>query len=125
MAGQIKRAWTRVGTFCRNHKGQIIAGLIGVAAVGIAVVASKNADENDEACALTAGDSPNKGMNWNEEKYRENWDKVHAFAKDLKLGEQEAYYIEDASGWDDTQPGERNIVSHLVCGDGVYPAEED
>lgn len=127
MAGRIKQAWNQFGAFCRNHKGQIIAGLVGLAAVGAAVVVSKNAEKNDgtndQLASLTDSLSPSKEMNWNEEKYRGNWDKVNAFAKDLKLGEQEAYYIEDASGWDDTPPGERNIVSHLVGGDGVYPAE--
>lgn len=134
MTGWIKRNLERFGTFCRNHKVEIIAALIGTAVVGTGVVICRNADKalsaegQDIINKLEKGLSSDKGMNWSED-YRENWNKVNAFADDLVLAPRESYWLEEASGYEHSENFAVNknniVVSHMIDYDGAYPPEEN
>lgn len=71
---------------------------------------------------------PGYDDNWSEE-YREDYDKVVAFSKELNMRPGEMYMIEDCTQYYNTDwyEGSRDgspAVSHLIYGIGVYPPEE-
>ena len=58
---------------------------------------------------------------WDEETMRDNWDWVCELASNMEMGPDEEYHIYSS---DFDVGGVRigdNIVSHMVCGDEVYP----
>lgn len=67
---------------------------------------------------------------WNDDLYRENWDKVHEFAESLNLLPGESYIIEDKTQFYDESwfQGEKDdipVISHMVNGHGIYPDSEE
>lgn len=64
---------------------------------------------------------PEVNDNWDEDGMRENWDWVCELASNMEMGPDEEYHIYstdfDVGG---IRIGD-NIVSHMVCGDEVYP----
>ena len=90
---------------------------------------SVSVDESDNACesnSVSVDDFCTR--NWNEELYRENWDKVNEFAKTLKLHKGESYILDDSQQfydepWYDEEKDGHAIVSHMLNGDGCYPPE--
>lgn len=59
--------------------------------------------------------------NWDENKYRKNWDAVSKFAQDLILEDGESYLLEDAKQYN--VPCDHAMISHLIDGTGCYPPE--
>lgn len=136
-AGKAKK---KLGDFYNDHKTAVKAGIavtttavLGFAGYKIFKWSKEEAIENnllsaggniansvgDECTNSNSTDWVHK--NWKED-YRENWDKVHEFAKELKLQDGEEYYITGPNTWEDQ--GNENIVSHLIYGDGAYPPDE-
>lgn len=136
----------KVKKFWQEHKTGIIIGGITTGAVIIGCILSANkSDDSDldydffEESRLP--DPPESTCevdnvfttdfctrNWNEELYRENWDKINEFAKTLKLQKGESYFIEDSERYYDEPwyTGEKDghtLVSHLIDGEGCYPPE--
>lgn len=64
---------------------------------------------------------PEVNDNWDEDSMRENWDWVCELASNMEMGPDEEYHIYstdfDVGG---IRIGD-NIVSHIVCGEEVYP----
>lgn len=136
----------KVKKFWQEHKTGIIIGGITTGAVIIGCILSANkSDDSDldyDFYEDTKLPDPPKSTcecdsvftddfctrNWNEELYRENWDKVNEFAKTLKLQKGETYLIEDSQRYYDEpwyigEKDEHTLVSHLINGDGYYPPE--
>ena len=136
----------KVKKFWQEHKvGIIIGGIVtGTIIIGCIVSAKKDDDDDfdydffedsrlpDEPESTCEVDSVFTDdfctRNWNEELYRENWDKVNEFAKTLKLQKGETYTLEDSERYYDEPwyTGEKDghvIVSHLVDYYGCYPPE--
>ena len=64
---------------------------------------------------------------WKED-YRDNWDKVCEFAKTLDLEDGENYSIEFYKEYEEYRKEhglDKNIVSHMVHGTGVYPPDDN
>lgn len=131
----------------RDHKGEIIAcGMAIAGIVGVCWISSKLSHRDEDDCeeieqdagitskridflgsAKAEDDSSTRG--WCDELYRENWDKVQAFASTLQLQKDESYILDDSQRYynEPWYTGRRDghpIVSHLVDGDGVYPPDE-
>lgn len=111
-----------------NENGELIIGgtvLIVSTIAGIAFTKNvcnkaKHAAENEEQLKKQVLGLMEKGSQWREEDYRENWDIVNGVARglDLKQGEE---YIITAPG---TYVGQDELtISHMVNGTGVYPPE--
>lgn len=87
-------------------------------------------DENIDGCEIEIErkSTDNGFVNHWDEKYRENYDAVVAFANSLNLYNGEMFIIEDQKQYinDDNFVGmdkDHPIVSHLVNNTGVYPEE--
>lgn len=134
----------KVKKFWQEHKTGIIIGGITTGAVIIGCIVSANkSDDSDfdydffeesrlpdppkstcECDSVFTDDFCTR--NWNEELYRENWDKINEFAKTLKLQKGETYLIEDSQRyydepWYTGEKDEHTLVSHLIDGSGCYP----
>ena len=119
-----------------EHKTVVKAvgiGLGGAAIGGLAIYAGYKANEAKNTKPTTipqlASDDEVKQVhddiltrNW-KESYRENWDKVNAFAKTLELEDGEEYYITGPNTW--AGQTDKVVVSHLIYGDCAYPPEDD
>jgi hypothetical protein len=134
----------KIKKFWQEHKTGIIIGGITTGAVIIGCIISANKSDNSDFDYDFFEESrlpdPPKSTcecdsvftddfctrNWNDELYRENWDKVNEFAKTLKLQKGESYFIEDSERYYDepwyTGAKDRHtLVSHLIDGEGCYP----
>lgn len=113
-----------------NENGELIVGgavLVASTIAGIAFTKNvcnkaKHAAENEEQLKNQILGLMEKGSQWREEDYRENWDIVNGVARGLDLKQGEEYII--------TAPGtyvgqDELIVSHMVNGTGVYPPDDD
>ena len=114
--------------FYEDHKEIIKAVAIGLggAAVGGALVYCACPEKYSNAPAtpaqIPASNDDILTRNW-KESYRENWNKVNAFAKDLELEDGEEYYLTGPNTW--AGQTDKIVVSHLVYGDCAYPPKED
>lgn len=126
----------------RDHKGEIIASIMPIAGiVGVCWISSKlsQRDEDDyeeieqDVGSIAIGpakaeyDSSTRG--WCDELYRENWDKIQAFASTLQLQKDESYILDDSQRyynepWYTGRRDGHTIVSHLVDGEGIYPPDK-
>lgn len=136
----------KVKKFWQEHKvGITVGGIVtGTIIIGCIVSAKKDDDDDfdydffedsrlpDELESTCEVDSVFTDdfctRNWNEELYRENWDKVNEFAKTLKLHKGESYILDDSQQfydepWYDDEKDGHVIVSHMLNGDGCYPPE--
>ena len=134
----------KVKKFWQEHKTGIIIGGITTGAVIIGCILSANREDDSDLDYDFYEDTklpdPPKSTcecdsvftddfctrNWNDELYRENWDKINEFAKTLKLQKGETYLIEDSERyyeepWYTGAKDGHTIVSHLIDGDGCYP----
>lgn len=132
--------------FWQEHKTGIIIGGIttGAVIIGCILSANKNDDSDfdyDFYEDTKLPDPPKSTCecdsvftddfctrNWNDELYRENWDKINEFAKTLKLQKGESYILDDSQQfydepWYDDEKDGHVIVSHMLNGDGCYPPE--
>ena len=130
--------------FWQEHKTGIIIGGITTGAVIIGCIISANkSDDTDfdydfyeesrlpdppkstcECDSVFTDDFCTR--NWNDELYRENWDKINEFAKTLKLQKGETYLIEDSERyydepWYTGAKDGHTLVSHLIDLEGCYP----
>lgn len=119
----------KVTDFVEEHRTAIyVAGLSAIGVVGTVLLGKSICKLNEKANSIIR-DVENetlslmeRGSEWREEDYRENWDIVNGVARglDLKPGEE---YIITAPG---TYVGQDElVVSHMVDGTGVYPPDED
>ena len=121
--------------FYEDHKDIIKAVGFGLggAAVGGALVycacSEERANVPSTPAQIPASNADVKAVhddiltrNW-KESYRENWNKVNAFAKHLELEDGEEYYLTGPNTW--AGQTDKIIVSHLVYGDCAYPPKED
>lgn len=114
--------------FYEDHKDIIKAVAIGLggAAVGGALVYCACSEEHSNAPSIPAQIPESNGdiltRNW-KESYRENWNKVNAFAKDLELEDGEEYYLTGPNTW--AGQTDKIVVSHMIYGDCAYPPKED
>ena len=136
----------KVKKFWQEHKvGIIIGGVVtGTIIIGCIVSAKKDDDDDFEYDFFEDSRLPDESestckvdsvftddfctRNWNEELYRENWDKVNEFAKTLNLQKGESYILDDSQQfydepWYDEEKDGHVIVSHMLNGDGCYPPE--
>lgn len=130
--------------FWQEHKTGIIIGTVttGLVIIGC-IISAKREDDHDldydffedsrlpnppkSTCTVDSvftNDLCTK--NWNEELYRENWDKVNEFAKTLRLQTGETYILDDSQRFyfEPWYYGEKDghvIVSHVVDSEGCYP----
>lgn len=127
--------------FVKEHPTETAYILLGGIVVGCAVGAAMSRKKyyipdglNEEKCEkisealdVIAKREEEKKI-WNE-KYKETWDAVNEFAKNLKLQVGEMYIIEDQmqfqgddyySEVDFSMP----VISHLVFNEGIYPPGE-
>lgn len=135
----------KVKKFWQEHKTGIIIGGITTGAVIIGCIVSANKSDDSDFDYDFYEDSklpdPPKSTceldhsvftddfctrNWDEELYRENWNKVNEFAKTLKLQKGESYILDDSQQfydepWYDDEKDGHVIVSHMLNGDGCYP----
>ena len=134
----------KVKKFWQEHKTGIVIGTIttGLIIIGCIVSAKSESDSDFDYDFYEDGKLPDPPKstceldsvftddemtrNWNDELYRENWDKVNEFAKTLKLQKGETYTLEDSERYYDEPwyTGAKDghiIVSHLVDYDGCYP----
>jgi hypothetical protein len=134
----------KVKKFWQEHKTGIIIGGITTGAIIIGCIWSENREDNSdldydfyedtklpdppkstcECDSVFTDDFCTK--NWNDELYRENWDKINEFAKTLKLQKGETYLIEDSERyydepWYTGAKDGHTLVSHLIDGSGCYP----
>lgn len=137
----------KVKKFWQEHKTGIIIGGITTGAVIIGCIISANkSDDSDldydffEESRLP--DPPESTCDvdnvfttdfctktWKDELHRENWNKIQEFCKDLKLGKNETYIIDDSLQYYDCDwyTGRRDggvIVSHFVDSESCYPPDE-
>lgn len=137
----------KIKKFWQEHKTGIIIGGITTGAVIIGCIISANkSDDSDfdydffeesrlpdlpkSTCELDHSVFTDEEMtkSWDEELYRENWDKVTEFAKTLKLQKGESYILDDSQRyydepWYNGEKDDHVIVSHMVNWDGCYPPE--
>lgn len=136
----------KVKKFWQEHKTGIIIGGITTGAVIIGCIISANKSYDSDLDYNFYEDTklpdPPKSTcecdsvftddfctrNWNDELYRENWDRVNEFAKTLKLHKGESYILDDSQQfydqpWYDDEKDGHVIVSHMLNGDGCYPPE--
>lgn len=134
----------KVKKFWQEHKTGIVIGTVttGLIIIGCLVSAKDNDDSDldyDFYQDTKLPDPPKSTCevdsvftddfctrNWNEELYRENWDKINEFAKTLKLQKGESYVIEDSERyydepWYTGAKDGHTLVSHLIDGEGCYP----
>lgn len=134
----------KVKKFWQEHKTGIIIGGITTGAIIIGCIISANREDDSDLDYDFYEDTklpdPPKSTcecdsvftddfctrNWNDELYRENWDKINEFAKTLKLQNGESYVIEDSERfydepWYTGAKDGHTIVSHLIDGEGCYP----
>lgn len=113
-----------------NENGELVVGgtvLIVSTIAGIAFTKNvcskaKLAGEHKEQLKNQVLSLMEKGSQWREECYRENWDIVNGVARGLDLLPGEEYII-TAPG---TYVGQDELcVSHMVNGIGVYPPDND
>lgn len=130
----VVKAKKSVDNFVNTHptlvKGIVLTGIIGGAAALGAINSRNNVEQIMDSSNSSSSGNPytgERGSLWKEE-YRENYDKVNAFADTLKLADGEMFIIEDQKQYIDADlfpnlnPA-RPIVSHMIYGDGVYPNE--
>lgn len=140
----------KIVDFWKEHKAEIIIAGVAIGGVTVACIAAAKSDydcqedlDYDYTEDYRQPDEPNSTCviesvfkdeactkNWNEELYRENWNKIHEFCKDLKLQKGEAYCIEDTQQYYDLDwyEGRRDggvVISHMVDYTGCYPPNED
>ena len=134
----------KVKKFWQEHKTGIIIGGITTGAIIIGCILSANREDDSDLDYDFYEDTklpdPPKSTcecdsvftddfctrNWNDELYRENWDKINEFAKTLKLQKGETYLIEDSERyydepWYNGAKDGHTLVSHLIDGSGCYP----
>lgn len=134
----------KVKKFWQEHKTGIIIGGIatGAVVIGCILSANKNDDSDLDYDFFEESRLPDPlestcecdsvftddfcTRNWNDELYRENWDKINEFAKTLKLQKGETYLIEDSERyydepWYTGAKDGHTLVSHLIDGSGCYP----
>lgn len=120
---KIKKAATQ---FWNENKSLLIAAGGFIAGTFITYKIMKSDDDvHNVTCTPPAytqvQPEPETNDNWDEEAMRDNWDWVCELASNMEMGPDEEYHIYstdfDVGG---IRIGD-NIVSHMVCGDEVYP----
>lgn len=131
----------KVTNFWKEHKAEIIIAGVATSGVAMACIAAAKAskedeykydydcEEQDDTRKFTIVDELDT-RTWCDELHRENWDKIQEFCKDLKLGKNESYIIDDSQRYygEDWYTGRRDggvLISHLVDGEGCYPPDEE
>ncbi len=69
-------------------------------------------------------ETPFWSRGWSEELYREDYEKVKAFASELNLHPGESWFIEDQSQYSDSDEV-KPVIGHMIDGTGVYPPNEN
>jgi hypothetical protein len=138
----------KIVDFWKEHKAEIIIAGVAIGGVTVACIAAAKSDydyqedlDYDYTEDYRQPDEPESTCecdsvftddfctrNWNDELYRENWDKVNEFAKTMKLHKGESYILDDSQQfydqpWYDDEKDGHVIVSHMLNGDGCYPPE--
>lgn len=126
--GACKKAWTGTKRFFKENWQSIlvVGGQIGVTAgigYGLYKLSGIGKNKQEEPAMLESSDYQENLYDWNEEEYRENFDKVKNLVKDLKLKPGESFYIDDPSQFAGCEEMTEPILSHLVYGYGVYPPD--
>ena len=125
--------FSNIKDWYEEHKTVVkTAGVVlgGAAIGGLAIYAGYKVNEakGNKTVSVSLPDAPKPieddilTRNW-KESYRENWDKVNAFAKTLELEDGEEYYITGPNTW--VGQTDKVVVSHLIYGDCAYPPEDD
>ena len=132
--------------FWQKHKRKIIIGTVATVAVvgGVYItykyMEAEEAKINDGKMVLDVLENKTvkpieknniyleqQKLTWEQGGYQDNWNKVSEFAKTLKLAPGEEYLLSESTYWNDSDaPYTGDVtVSHLVCGTGVYPPNQD
>jgi len=122
--------------FYKEHKTGVIAAGIGIGTFALGSYATYRMMQNGDDESVpeldydeTVEEVVEDPYRWNEEEYRETYDRVREFADTLNLKCGESYIIDDCKQYydDDWYKGrtdDKPIVSHMLYGTGVYPDEE-
>lgn len=139
----IKEKWIELKKkacdFYNEHKTGVKTAAIGIGAFALGSFAtyrmlhsdaeSVDVPELDYDAAIANEVDEGNPYRWNEEEYRETYDRVREFADTLNLKCGESYIIDDCKQYydDDWYKGrtdDKPIVSHMLNGVGIYPDEE-
>lgn len=138
----VHRGWTKAKIWVGNHKTELACGTAGAITLAggyglyrLYKTTQKSDEEKLNEAFVETLDAIQKDVEdhrpkWNEEEYRETYDKVTEFANSLTLKLGEGYYIEDRTQYYDTDwyKGPKDgtpSVSHMIDGWGVYPPDEE
>lgn len=134
---KLKNLKERAVEFYKEHKTGVIAAGIGIGTFALGSYATyrmmQNNGDDESVPELdydeTVEEVVEDPYRWNEEEYRETYDRVREFADTLNLKCGESYIIDDCkqyydSDWYKGRTDDKPIVSHMLYGTGVYPDEE-